>query len=109
MTIINRGNNLLTFFTDRYDLKMVDIESDPVSATFPPTRAQLEESKQEGVRIKRFEPNLDIDKNSPWFKIAYKYQIPVVHLNGSEISRHSLSEKKLLDALNNHTTTMNRE
>lgn len=38
--------------------------------------------------------------NKEWFE-KYKYDIPVIHLNGQEIMRHRVFDKVLLDALEN--------
>jgi hypothetical protein len=36
------------------------------------------------------------DKEVPWYRLAYFYHIPVVHVNGREIARHRLDEGELM-------------
>ena len=47
----------------------------------------------------RFE-SIDIEdpKNHKWFDL-YKYDIPVVHVDGKEIARHRLDESDLSEAI----------
>jgi len=42
---------------------------------------------------------VDISKDAHWFA-QYQYDIPVLHLNGKEISRHRFDESKIMNLIN---------
>lgn len=42
---------------------------------------------------------IDIPENSTWHKL-YRYDIPVIHINGEYVMKHRVVEEKLLDVLN---------
>lgn len=43
---------------------------------------------------------IDIPENSTWHKL-YRYDIPVIHINGEYVMKHRVVEEKLLDVLHN--------
>ena len=76
----------------------MDIETGSEIDIFPPSDEQLEGMKKEIRKIEKIEPDWEPLVNRekyPWFSFAYRYHIPVVHVNGVEIARHSLSEDTL--------------
>mmetsp|Transcript_14021 Transcript_14021/g.19500 ORF Transcript_14021/g.19500 Transcript_14021/m.19500 type:complete len:84 (-) Transcript_14021:16-267(-) len=44
--------------------------------------------------------NINILQHPEWFE-KYKYDIPVLHVNGKEICRHRFDEQTIINAVNN--------
>lgn len=85
-------------------MKIVDIETSQEEDAFLPSDEQKKQAMKEMEKIKRIEPNyepLQDSTNHPWFRFAYKYHIPVVTVNGVEISRHILDEDSFLSCIHN--------
>ncbi|XP_065671957.1 glutaredoxin-like protein C5orf63 homolog [Hydra vulgaris] len=59
--------------------------------------AKRELKKFEGMFVLE-EIDITAAGNQTWFE-KYKYEIPVIHLNGKEIMRHKVFKKVLIDAL----------
>lgn len=53
---------------------------------------------QQKIPFEFLETNIDEERHKEW-NDAYKYDIPVVHLDGQEIARHKLKEADLIEAL----------
>lgn len=49
------------------------------------------------------EVDINLEDNRFW-RERYKYEIPVVHFNGSQLMKHRFSEQTMLDALNEYNT-----
>lgn len=87
-----------------FDFHVVNIDQDDEQSY--PTGEHLTTQVQKELRkIRKLEPDHslveDWDKGNPvpWFRVAYHYHIPVVHVNGEEIARHSLEETILMNKL----------
>ena len=82
-----------------FHFKTVDIENSPVSDAPVPTKKMLEDAlKYEKFEMSQVNKPQDIAKKE-WFYYLFRYHIPVVFLNDTEIARHELTESQLIDAL----------